>query len=684
MRSILSISIVLACVHVGFTQPPDTLWTRTYGGPYCEVAYSVQQTSDEGYVLAGVTYTFDAGGIDFYLVKTDPSGDTLWTHTYGTDDDERTATSVRQTADGGYIVAGDVFSYFSDIVPMCLMKTDGAGNEIWTRYYAGGGPTYASSVQQTTDGGYIVGGMTHTYGPSGDDFYLVKTDGVGNTIWARTYGGNGGEAGSSVQQTADGGYIMAGTTGSFGAGARDFYLVKTNSSGDTLWTRTYGGSGEDWASSVRQTSDGGYILVGQTASFGSGCYDIYLVKTNGSGDTLWTRTFGGNGDDVGRSVQQTADGGYIAIGTTESFGADERSFYLVRTNSMGDTLWTGVYAGNGWSCDAYCGQQTTDVGYVVAGDIWSETGVDFYLMKTGPDHSSMAFGKGYVTLISPGPPNWGYRLHWVSGALSHLVFTNFCSGTLGSVSGAAAAAGWTATNYADSIVFSSDTWLSSGSIDTFWLSHPTCSDYVTWQAGDSSGTIEGPLPVELTTFEAFGGDGQVTLRWRTESELDNDHFVLHKRKAGEESFRMLAEIPGHGTTTEPHDYDYVDRWVQNSLTYEYRISDVDIIGRETVHEQIVSATPSAATIPAEFALHAPYPNPFNPITAIRYDVRETGLVSLKVFDVLGREVATLVRGTIPAGSYSIDWDAGNLPSGVYLCRMEAQEFTQTRKVVLLK
>ncbi|MFH1011189.1 MAG: T9SS type A sorting domain-containing protein, partial [bacterium] len=291
---------------------------------------------------------------------------------------------------------------------------------------------------------------------------------------------------------------------------------------------------------------------------------------------------------------------------------------------------------------------------------------------------------GFVTLISPGPTDWAYRLHWISGSLSRLVFTNFCSGTIGSVGGNAEAVGWTVANYSDSIVFTTSTPLASGTIDTFWLSHPYCSDYVTWTAGDSSGMIEGPLPVELTTFQAFASDGQVTLQWRTESELDNSHFVLYKRKVGEEVFRKLTEIPGHGTTTEPHAYEFVDRFVQNGLTYEYRISDVDITGRETIHEQIISATPTRDAVPLEFALHPNFPNPFNPTTTIRCDVKERGLVSLKVFDLLGREVVTLVNGDIPAGTHTIVWDASGLPSGVYLCRMEAERFQETRKMVLLK
>ena len=210
----------------------------------------------------------------------------------------------------------------------------------------GAADDWAYSVQQTADGGYIVAGYTNSFGAGDYDFYLVKTNSQGDTLWTRTYGGSDDDWAYSVQQTADGGYIVAGYTYSFGAGDDDFYLVKTNSQGDTLWTRTYGGSGDDEAYSVQQTADGGYIVAGYTSSFGAGSGDFYLVKTNSQGDTLWTRTYGGSGYDGAYSVQQTADGGYIVAGYTGSFGAGSDDFYLVKTNSQGDTLWTRTYGGS--------------------------------------------------------------------------------------------------------------------------------------------------------------------------------------------------------------------------------------------------------------------------------------------------------------------------------------------------
>jgi len=212
----------------------------------------------------------------------------------------------------------------------------------WWRTYGGTNQDWGYSVQQTADGGYIVAGATKSYGAGNEAVYLIKTNASGDTLWTRTYGGASADCGYSVQQTSDGGYIITGYTYSFGAGAPDsanVYLIKTDTSGDTLWTRTYSGTGNDYGRSVQQTADGGYIIAGYTHYFGMGPPDstnVYLIKTDASGDTLWTKTYGGTSPDFGYSVQQTADGGYVIAGYTASFGAGDDDVYLIKTDSLGN------------------------------------------------------------------------------------------------------------------------------------------------------------------------------------------------------------------------------------------------------------------------------------------------------------------------------------------------------------
>jgi len=359
-------------------------WERTYGGSDYDYGYSVAQTSDDGYIVAGITTSFGAGATDVYLVKTDAVGDTIWTRTNGGSDGDD-GYSVAQTSDGGYIVAGRTSSFGAGFYDVYLVKTDGLGDTLWTRTYGGSDYDVGSSVAQTSDGGYIVAGLTQSFGAGGTDVYLVKTDAVGDTIWTRTYGGSDGDWGASVAQTSDGGYIVAGYTYSFGAGLSDVYLVKTDSVGDTMWTRTYGGSKLDWGYSVAQTSDGGYIVAGLydydwEAETGG---DVYLVKTDSLGDTIWTRTYGGSGYDYGYSVAQTSDGGYIVAGRTLSFGAGSSDVYLVKTDAVGDTIWTRTYGGSSGDY-GFSVAQTSEGGYIVAGQTLSfGAGLsDFYLIKT--------------------------------------------------------------------------------------------------------------------------------------------------------------------------------------------------------------------------------------------------------------------------------------------------------------
>jgi hypothetical protein len=254
------------------TRSPDTLWTETYGELDVNRGNSVQQTADGGYIIAGSKHLRDLGHENIYLLKTGPNGDTLWTKALGGDICAH-GYSVQQTTDGGYIIAG---SY--DVVPdVYLVKTATDGSVIWAKTYGGTSSDCGYSVQQTLDGGSIGGGSTDSFGPGNEDVYLIKTDSDGDTLWTRTYGGNGWDYGYSVKQTSDGGYIIAGSYDSSDAVNYDVYLVRTDPDGDTLWTRTYGGDGWDDGYSVEQTSDGGYIITGCTGSVSEG-YLVWLIK----------------------------------------------------------------------------------------------------------------------------------------------------------------------------------------------------------------------------------------------------------------------------------------------------------------------------------------------------------------------------------------------------------------------
>ncbi|MCL0065557.1 hypothetical protein M1N79_01545, partial [Dehalococcoidia bacterium] len=336
--------------------PPPKEWSQTFGGPYSDTAYSVQQTACGGFIIAGSTrrHPFHIEPADFWLVRTDPGGNKEWSRTFGGPGRDE-ARSVRQTTCGGFVLAGWTKSFGAGEADFWLVKTDPHGDKAWSRAFGGSKCDVARSVHQTADGGFIIAGSTDSFGAGASDFWLIKTDLQGNEQWSQTFGGADGDWAASVQQTACGGFIVAGTTGSFGAGHSDFWLVKTDPQGDKEWSQTFGGAGGDRAASVQQTACGGFIVAGTTGSFGAGHSDFWLVKTDPQGKKEWSHTFGTPGWDVAFSVQQTADGGLVIaghiitawIGRAVPTGVTPVRPYtcvwVVNTDAYGNMQWTQTF-----------------------------------------------------------------------------------------------------------------------------------------------------------------------------------------------------------------------------------------------------------------------------------------------------------------------------------------------------
>ena len=483
---IVSLLVFVFCwIQISFGQSPDTLWTRTYGGNDFEFGTDVLLSKDGGYIICGNTKSYGVGDLDVYMLKINDSGKTLWTQTYGGVWGE-VGWSLNESGDGGYAIAGETWSYGAGQNDMLLIKTDASGNMEWMKTYGSNGNEWCRTMLNTKDGGYMLVGSTKPDGAQYSDIYLVKTDASGDTVWTKTYGGEGDEIGNWIQETSDNGYIICGSTNSYGFGANDIYVIKTNIMGDTIWTKTYGGEDHDIGNCIQVTKDDGCIVLGITNSLGNGASDVYLLELNSSGDTIWTQVYGGTENDEPISVKETEDQGYIIVGLTESFGAGSGDVWLIRTDSAGDTLWTQTYGGTEFD-EAPSIQLTRDGGYILVG-------------------TTESFGAG-----------------------------------------------------------SGDVWL----IKT---------------TSDLSGIIE-------------------------------DHIT---------------------------------------------------------------------EIPVDFVLNQNYPNPFNPSTKITFTLPKTETIKLQVYNTLGQMVGNLVEDKLQAGSHAVEFNTSHLPSGVYFYRLQAGEWVDVKKMIVLK
>ena len=443
---------------------------------------------------------------------------------------------IKQCTDGGYIIVGGTSSFGKGPSDVYLIKTSSVGDTLWTRTYGGNGSDVGTCVQQTTDGGYIVTGFTQSYGDSSGDVYLLKIDSKGDTLWTRTFGGDRYDIGFSICPTTDNGYIIVGFTNSYGDGIGNAYIIKTDSIGDVVWTKMLEGL---IAYSISQTSDGNYIVTC------SGDGDIHVYKIDSSGNTIWRRIYGTNESyDVGKYIRQTADGGYIITGSTQLLES-EQYVYLIRTTSSGDTIWTKrIGPEGGYSCGNSV-QQTDDGGYIITG------------------------------FSSPS--------YYLDSFYIYLVKTN-----------------------------------TSG--DILWT-------------------------------KMFGGYNRED-KGNSVQQTNDGGFVI-TGMMGNDVFFIKTDYSGNITG----------------------INEDEKINRSN---------------PESLCLFQNYPNPFNQFTTISYELsRENQEIQLIIYDLRGKEIYKLIQKNQSKGIYNVIWDGkdqkGNeVSSGIYFCRLKTENINKYIKLVLIK
>ena len=445
-------------------------WVKTIGGINEDISYCLVQSADSGYVLVGSTTSYGQNIYeDMFIVKLNSNGELLWARTIGANGSD-IAYTLKQTDDGGYIVVGYSVTYHPLEYGLMIVKINDYGTIEWTKMAGKVGNNFLSpSVIQTPDGGYGIASTIDSV-IGGSDMCFMKLSNLGMLEWSCAIGGTDYDEAFSVCQTSGNGYALTGVTNSFGAEYPNLYIVKISNVGLLEWTRTFGGDNDDIAVSVMNTSDGGLTIAGECFSFGAGSIDMYIVKLDSKGRFIWNKTIGGSDMDFMRSMVRDNDGGYVAVGRTYSFGAGASDMYIVKMDLLGNT----------------CGYTGTPVPHIDSGGTLLQIPVNIYNITP--------------RVISPGPNISGW------GGISNLCFTG-----------------------------------------------------------------------------------------------------LH---------------------------------------------------------------PNSSLLPDSFSLHQNYPNPFNPVTKIKFDLPKHSNAKIIIYDFLGREVATLVNEQLKPGSYEVEWDGSGYASGSIFLRAD--------------
>lgn len=366
---------------------------NTIGWTGAEQAQSIIQLAGGGFAIAGQCNTCGAGDLDMYVVKTDATGHIIWTRTIGGAGVDA-ATDIIETSDKGFAVAGITNSYGAGDFDMYISRLDSSGNLQWAKTAGGSGSDQANAVVQTADGGFILAGLTGSFGTN-TDVYIAKFDGSGNLSITKTYGGSSSDIANAIIRTNDGGYAISGNTSSAGFGQDDALVIKLASDYSVSWVSVVGGSKWDWGQNIFQNATGEYYIGGSTQSPTSTKWDAYEFKLDAGGGLSWCKYYGSTGNDVGFNCSKTTGNGMILTGYTDFSGMYK--LLMVKTDASGNLSWASS-ADQDYAYDVI---QCSDGSFIAAGftqGTYSFGNKDFYIVRA--DGSGLGCCTGNLSFSS--------------------------------------------------------------------------------------------------------------------------------------------------------------------------------------------------------------------------------------------------------------------------------------------
>ena len=393
MKGKILLFLIILSVFLVESIVGQNTFQKIIGGINYDYCSSIQNTSDGGFIIAGTTNSLGSDSSDVYILKINILGDTMWTKTFGGINQDY-CSSIQNTSDGGFIILGSTNSFGAGNYDIYLLKIDSIGNLQWSKTYGGIDYDNGKAIQETTDGGFIIGGATKSFGVGSKDIYLIKTNSVGDTSWTKSYGKTDSNVSiRDIKLTTDGGFVFLGSFYDYNSyNFWDIYVLKTDSIGNLQWDNLIYNCGisrsssasQDFASSIIQTKDGGFVITGNTENCNIGNEYVYLVKLSYSGGHIWSKLFGGPSYyNTGYSVKQTLDNGFVIAGNTNSFGFGMQDAYLLKTDSNGNLIWSKTYGGASNDLASSI-QIANDGGFILGGytESFGEGSYDVYIIKT--------------------------------------------------------------------------------------------------------------------------------------------------------------------------------------------------------------------------------------------------------------------------------------------------------------